>query len=148
LVIGRIGCGLEEKYGADKIETTDFLPWHEFQTKLKESKILFVPNIMDASPRVIGEAMIKGLPVIMNKNIVCGSKYIVGDTGVLFNDEDDFPTALSQILDAYPKISPKKVQDWWGANYGVKRSAKKMRDFLAGCYPGLLDNVNEATFYL
>ena len=148
LVVGRIGCGLEERFGKDKIETTDFLPWHEFQEKIRQSRILFVPNIMDASPRVISESMIKGLPVIMNQNIVCGSKYITGDTGVLFNDEKDFPTALSQILAAYPKISPKKVQDWWSQNYGIKRSAKKMRDFLAGCYPGLLDNVQEVSFYL
>jgi len=148
LVVGRIGCGLEEKYGKDKIETTDFLPWHEFQEKIRESKMLFIPNIMDASPRVIGEAMIKGVPVIMNKNIVCGSKYITGDTGILFNDENDFPIALSQILDKYDRISPKKVQDWWSTNYGIKRSAKRMRDFLVKCYPGLLDQVQEATFYL
>ena len=152
LVVGRIGCGLEERFGKDKIETTDFLPWNEFQDKIRESKILFVPNIMDASPRVIAEAMIKGLPVIMNKNIVCGSKYITADTGVLFNDENDFPTALSQILDKYDEISPKKVQDWWTANYGTKRSGRLLRDFLAQCYPGIFEKagnqVKEVSFYL
>jgi glycosyltransferase involved in cell wall biosynthesis len=156
LVVGRIGCGLEEKFGKDKIETTDFLPWHEFQDKIRESKILFVPNIMDASPRVIAEAMIKGLPVIMNQNIVCGSKYIMADTGVLFNDEHDFPTALSQILDKYDEISPKKVQDWWTANYGTKRSGRLLRDFLVQCYPGIFEKagekagnqVKEVSFYL
>jgi glycosyltransferase involved in cell wall biosynthesis len=148
LVVGRIGCGLEEEYGKDNIETTDFLPWHEFQEKIRQSRILFVPNVMDASPRVIAESMIKGLPVIMNQNIVCGSKYITPDTGVLFNDESDFPTALSQILDNYPKISPKKVQDWWTEHYGTKRSAERMCDFLAGCYPDLLDQVQEVSFYL
>jgi len=143
LVVGRIGCGLEERFGKDKIETTDFLPWNEFQDKIRESKILFVPNIMDASPRVIAEAMIKGLPVIMNKNIVCGSKYITADTGVLFNDEHDFPTALSQILEKYDEISPKKVQDWWTANYGTKRSAKLLRDFLAKCYPNIFEKAGD-----
>jgi glycosyltransferase involved in cell wall biosynthesis len=148
LVVGRIGCGLEEKYGKDNIETTDFLPWHEFQEKIRQSKILFVPNIMDASPRVIAESMIKGLPVIMNQNIVCGTKYVVNDTGVLFNDETDLSSALSKVLKKYPAISPTKVKEWWGSHYGVKRSAKKMRDFLADSYPGLLGNVQEVSFYL
>ena len=145
LVVGRIGCGLEKIYGADRIETTDFLPWQEFQNKIKESRILFVPNIMDASPRIIAESMIKNLPVIMNRNIVCGSKYIVPETGELFSDESDFRTALDRLLAKKDKISPQK---WWKENYGVKRSAKKMRDFLHKCYPGILDNVKEVSFVI
>jgi len=146
LVIGRVGCGLEQLYG-DKIEVTDFLPWSDFQEKLRESRILFVPNIMDASPRVIAEAMIKGLPVIMNKNIVCGSKYVTEQTGNLFQDATDFEDALSRTLNKYDAISPKVVQAWWLNHYGVQRSAKKLRDYLVACYPNLLDDVKEVSFF-
>lgn len=145
LVVGRTGCGLEEQFGSN-ITTIGFLPWSEFQDKIRESRMLFVPNIMDASPRVIAEAMTKGLPVIMNNNITCGSKYVTADTGELFNDENDFSIALSKTLKKYDDISPNKVKDWWAANYGVKRSATRLRNFLVNCYPGLIDNVEEVKF--
>uniref|UniRef100_A0A6C0I4D2 Glycosyltransferase n=1 Tax=viral metagenome TaxID=1070528 RepID=A0A6C0I4D2_9ZZZZ len=147
LIIGRVGCGLEELYGRENIEVTDFLPWSTFQEKLRESRILFVPNIMDASPRVIAEAMIKGLPVIMNRNIVCGSKYVAPETGELFNDDTDFGAALSRTLKKYDSISPKAVQSWWASHYGINRSAKRLRDFLVACYPGLVDDSQEVSFF-
>jgi hypothetical protein len=144
LVVGRIGCGLEEKYG-DGIEVVDFLPYHEFQQKIKESRYLFIPNIYDASPRIVAESITKGLPVLMNKNIVCGSKYINYETGELFNDEHDIRIALTTLLGKYNNISPKK---WWANNYGISKSAKKLRDFLYESYPAMLEHVKEVRFYV
>jgi hypothetical protein len=136
LFIGRVGCGLEEKYG-DSIETTDFMEWHLFQEKLRESRFLFVPNIYDASPRVISESLTKGLPVLMNRSILCGSKYIVEDTGELFTDEHDFRYGVKRLLERESTMDTRK---WWNENYGMKRSGKKMRDYLVKCYPGVVDD--------
>ena len=68
LCVGRIGCDLSQ-FG-DNITITDFLPYNELQEKMRESKCLFLPNIYDASPRVVGESLTKGLPVLMNQNII------------------------------------------------------------------------------
>ena len=144
LFIGRQGCGLETLYG-DKIETTDFLPFHEFQQKLRESRILFVPNIYDASPRVIAESIIKDIPVLMNNRILCGSKYITFDTGELFNDEHDIRLSVSNLLERIDEISPKS---WWADHYSTKKCAVKLRDFLYPEYPDVLENVKEMYFYL
>ena len=142
LIVGRTNCGLEDLYG-DKVETIDCLPYHEFQDKLRQSRILFVPNIYDASPRVVSESIIKGLSVLMNQGILCGSKYITYETGELFTDENDIRYALDQLLAKIDKTSPQK---WWTENYGRKVSGQKMCRFLQGCYPGLLGNVQEVYF--
>jgi glycosyltransferase involved in cell wall biosynthesis len=142
LVVGRSNCGLEEKYG-DGIEIVKMLPYHEFQEKVAQSRFLFVPNIYDASPRVITEAISKGLPVLMNRSILCGSKYINYETGEFFTDSYDIRYALDQLLAKYKNISPKK---WWKKNYGKKEMGKKMRNYLVGCYPGVIDHTPEVYF--
>ena len=131
LVIGRLNCGLEEIYGKN-IEVIDFLPYNEFQTKLKESKYLFVPNIYDASPRVITEALVNDIPVLMNKNIICGSKYINDNTGEFFTDQYDINYHLKRLLQR--TMHPR---DWWKANYSRQISGIKFRNFLYKSFPYL-----------
>lgn len=144
LIVGREGCGLEEKYG-EKMEIVGWLDWHILQTKMRESKFLFVPNVFDASPRVIAECITKDLPVLMNKNILCGNKYVTKETGELYTDENDIRQALINLLEKQNKISPKK---WWSQNYSQNISQKKLRDFLAECFKGELDNVAKIKFIL
>ena len=112
---------------------------------MRESKILFVPNIFDASPRVIAECLTKDLQVLMNRNILCGSKYVTFETGELFTDENDIRAALTNILNKQYKVSSKK---WWEENYSQEISQKKLRDFLADCFPGELDGVHKVKFIL
>jgi len=119
LVVGRVGCGLEKLYG-DKITVVDFLPYHEFQDKLRESRYLFVPNVYDASPRVISESIVKGLYVLLNRNIVCGAKYVTEETGELFTDENDIRLAIQKLM-----AKKTDSQKWWSENYSKKKSGKK-----------------------
>jgi len=144
LIVGRIGCGLEELYG-DKVEVTDFLEFGKLQEKMRQSKFLFLPNTYDASPRVIGECITKGLPVLMNKRILCGSKYITYDTGEFFNDEHDIRNSLNSLLGKMDKISPK---NWWRNNYGTDATERKIRDFLNNNFPNILTNVTNIKFIL
>lgn len=144
LVVGRIGCGLEDKYGS-KMEVVEWLDWHILQDKMRESKMLFVPNVYDASPRVVAECITKDVPVLMNKNILCGSKYITYETGELFSDENDIRTALTNLINKEYKISPKK---WWSENYSNEISEKRLRDFLYESFPEALDSVDRVKFIL
>ena len=121
-----------------------FLPYHEFQDKLRESRILFVPNIYDASPRVVAEALSKGLPVLMNRAIVCGSKYVVPETGELFTDENDLRYHAKNLLARLPNMD---TNAWWKKHYSRASAGKKMRDIIAGWYPGdVFDTVKEIHF--
>jgi hypothetical protein len=142
LVVGRIGCGLEKQYG-DKIEVVDFLLWHEFQVKIRESRFLFVPNIYDASPRVVAESITKNLPVLMNERILCGSKYIEYETGELFTDHNDIRLALDRLMGKIDTISPR---DWWEKNHSRKKAGKRMRDFLYEVWPEHVGDAQEIYF--
>jgi hypothetical protein len=138
LCVGRIGCDLSI-YG-DSIELTDFLEYHILQQKMRESKFLFLPNIYDASPRVVSECIIKNVPVLMNQNIICGSKYINNYTGEFFIDEHNLRNALDNITYKISAglYSPIK---WWTEAYGVERSSKKLRNFLYKIYPDILKDI-------
>jgi hypothetical protein len=145
LIVGRENCDLEKKYG-NKLEIIGWLKWKKLQEKMHECKFLFVPNIFDASPRVVAECITKNLQVLMNRNIMCGSKYITYETGELFTDEMDIRSALTNLLNKQYKTSPKK---WWRDNYGVEKSRKALCDFLTDSFPGQLDsNVKHVKFIL
>lgn len=144
LLVGRVGCGLEKEYG-NKLEIVDWLDWHVLQDKMRESKMLFLPNIFDASPRVIAECITKDVSVLMNRDILCGSKYINYETGEFFTDENDLRTALTNLLNRAYKISPKK---WWHENYSQEKSQKKLRDFLESCFPNSLSKTDRVKFIL
>ena len=130
LIVGRVGCGLEKEYG-DKLEIAEWFDWHVLQEKMRESKMLFVPNIYDASPRVVAECITKDLPVLMNKNILCGSKYINYETGEFFTNETDLKPALTKLLNRSYKISPKK---WWAEHYSQEKCEKKLHAFLSEAF--------------
>jgi len=142
LIVGRVGCGLEQQFG-DRVEVTDWLSWHELQEKMKLSRFLFVPNVYDASPRVIAECITKGLSVLMNRSILCGSKYVTSETGELFTDEKDIGVATASLLNKIDHTNPKK---WWSENYGITRTAEKIRDFLYPTCPDVLGDVSQVKF--
>lgn len=144
-VVGRDGCGLEKEYNSDQMEVAGWLDWHVLQDKINECKFLFVPNIMDASPRVIAECITKDLQVLMNQNILCGSKYVNDETGEFFTDEKDIRGSLSKLLKKQKNVSPKK---WWANHYSQEISQKKLRDFLAESFPNDLNGINRVKFIL
>ena len=146
LIVGRVGCGLEEVYSSENMEISDWLDWGSLQEKMKECKILFVPNIYDASPRVVAECLTKGVAVVMNKNILCGSKYIHYETGELFTDETDVKHAMQSVLERIDTISP---NTWWSENFDQEQSYEKLHAFLNGAFPKtVLDSLTKVRFIL
>lgn len=126
LLVGRSGCDISEKCN-NLIETTEKLEWDELLKKYNESKMLIVPNIHDASPRVVTEAMCMNLPVLMNKNILGGWKYINNKTGEFFNDISDFEVNMNKIVNNLNKYKPRK---YFINNYGIINSGKKLLNFV------------------
>ena len=127
LIVGRVGCNLEKLY--PEFTITDFLQWKEMQQRMKESKFLFVPNIYDASPRVVAECLTKGLPVLMNRGILCGYKYINNHTGEFFTDHHDIGVSLESLIDRIDRHMY-DTRKWWKDNYGVERSGERLRNFI------------------
>ena len=135
LLVGRENCNLPDKCSKN-METTKFIPWYDLLKKYQECKFIFVPNIHDASPRVITEAMCSNLAILVNKNIVGGWKYVTPETGTFFTDENDLRPALNELIQNLPNYKPRKH---YIDNYGVVRSGKKLLDFVRQNYGDKID---------
>ena len=61
-------------------------------------RVLFAPNLHDASPRVLAEAMCLDVPILVNRHILGGWKYVNNRTGAFFGGEDDVVEAFKGIL--------------------------------------------------
>lgn len=138
LLIGREGCALPPSCNNLKVELTKKLDYYELQKKFDECRFIFIPNINDASPRVITESLCHNIPCLVNQNIIGGWKYINDKTGVFFNDENDFIEKFDEIREGIKnnKYEPRK---YFVENYGIINSGKKLKDFI---YKVFGDKVN------
>ncbi|CDW83025.1 UNKNOWN [Stylonychia lemnae] len=111
----------------DCIIKKEILPFDEFLFHLLRTKVLFVPSISDASPRVITQAMSMNVPCIVNYNIVGGWKYINNQTGVFFNDENDIVQSYQDLMmrQNEGKLNPRN----WYRDYSTMAS-KKLQIFI------------------
>ena len=146
LLIGRINC--EIPAGCHSLmNLTDFQEYVKFIKNYNKCKFLFVPNITDASPRVVTEAMCYNLPIFMNVDILGGWKYIIpGETGEFFNNNiDNFRYCLENFLS---HLGEYKSRDHFKNNYG-QNSGKQLLDFVKKIYKPSDININlEKILYL
>jgi hypothetical protein len=134
VIVGRTNCEFTEKC-TGIVKTVPFLPFHEFQTEMQKCRFLFAPNVSDASPRVITEAILYDMPVLVNQNIVGGwTNVIPGVTGEFFTNEHDISQALDRILSPEAKYSPR---EWFVNHRGLEHSGKELAQFLKTNFPNI-----------
>tara|TARA_B100000700_G_scaffold171465_1_gene189424 strand:- start:17 stop:1141 length:1125 start_codon:yes stop_codon:yes gene_type:complete len=126
LLVGRVNCDLPESCHTG-MEIKDFMPQNEFFEQYKKSKFVFVPNIVDASPRVLTEALCYNLPCLVNYNILGGWKYVNEHTGEFFHNEEDFEQSLRKLLNNLDNYTPSK---YFRENYGKHTTGVELKDFL------------------
>lgn len=136
IIVGRNNCRFT-KLCKGSITMMPFMEFAEFQRTIQRCRFLFVPNVADASPRIITEAMCYDMPVLCNEHIFGGWHNIVpGITGEFFESVQNLPTALDRItkLQTY---TPRK----WFVEHRTKKSRKELAEFLNGVYD---INISEA----
>ena len=89
------------------IRFIDFCGREELNRVMNQSRIGFVPSVMDAAPRVILEFMSAGVPVLLNSAILGGRDYITPETGVLAA-EAEFAKVARRICDSEVKLNVRK----------------------------------------
>lgn len=141
LLIGRINCKLPDKCHK-LMESTDFLQYDKFISMYPKCRFAFVPNKLDASPRVMTEAICYNMPVLCNYHITGGWKYITEKTGELFNVDgsdsgNDFEDVLRKFLQNYNTYTPR---DEYIKNHNEADEGKQLLDFCMSTIGK--DNVN------
>ena len=133
VIMGRKNCEFSQ-YCAGIVKVQPFLPWNEFQEEMKKCRFIFIPNVSDASPRVITEAMCYNMPALVNYNIVGGWHNIhSGVTGEFFTSENDVAEALEKII-RVEKYTPRA---WYEEHRTKEKSGKILADFFLEHYPNI-----------
>lgn len=132
VVIGRKGCDT----GVNKINNlvlTDDVSHSKLKKYMEESKFTLLPNLEEASPRVLVESLCLNVPVLVYENILGGWKYINNDTGEFFN-EDNFKSKVNKILNT--KYNPRT---YYVNNYGIEKSGLRLKEFIKKIIPSVRD---------
>jgi hypothetical protein len=126
LLIGREGCDIPEDC-KPYITTTGWLDYGENIKQYNRCKFIFTPNVRDASPRVLTEAMSFNLPILVNYDILGGWKYVTEQTGEFFKSELDLEASLNKFLPNLNKYTPRQfIID----NYGPVHTGRRLKKFL------------------
>jgi hypothetical protein len=90
-----------------------------------------VPNELDASPRVLAEALCLDVPLVVYRQILGGWKYVNRFTGVFFDDERDVVGAVRACF--AQSVAPRL---WFAANHGAYAGAQRLLRLLRTVDPG------------
>jgi glycosyltransferase involved in cell wall biosynthesis len=134
LIVGREGCPINIK-NKNNVEMTGILSKELFIDKIRESKFMLLPNLEDASPRVLTESLAVNTPIFVYENILGGWKYVNDKTGIFFDENNIKQQA--QILLKNINDNNYDPRNNYLNNYGLKNSGKQLRDFLKSIYPDL-----------
>jgi hypothetical protein len=140
LVVGR---NAPNGFDLPGISYTPYLKWHELLDTMEESRVMFVPNGSDASPRIMTESLCKGTPILVNKHIFGGWKYVNNLTGAFFESQDDVMAQLTHVLK-----STYDTRSWFLDSYypnGESIKLKELKNLIASLCNGTIPLDEEST---
>lgn len=126
VLVGRQDCQFDEHI-EDKLIKTSFLEKESLKKYYNRSRLIFVPNHYDASPRILTEALCMDCRCLVFTDILGGWKYVNDSTGGFFRDETDVTSAAKHILQKYDTYSPR---EYYMKNHGKHNSGRILKDFL------------------
>ncbi len=107
------------------VETRGELPWDQLMACLAQSRVAFFPNVLDASPVFLTEALCLDVPIVVNQRILGGWKYVRLETGRFFTGADDVAGAVTACLTE--RFAPRA---WFRAHHGPGHAAGRLAAFL------------------
>lgn len=127
-----IGTSADDLAASSSLTFLPQLPWRTFMQYLVRARFLFLPNELDASPRVLTEALCLDVPVVVNRKILGGWKYVNAFTGNFFEDEEDVVAAVQACLAAR-----RHPRNWFRTNYGPYLAGRRLLEFLKTIDPSI-----------
>jgi hypothetical protein len=100
------------------------IPAERVASIMARSRFGFFPNIQDCSPMLLGEALVRNCPVLVNENILGGWKYVNERTGEFFN-KDNICQQTEKILRG--EYCP---TEYFKSHYGYLNTSKLMANFV------------------
>lgn len=134
VIVGRKGCENELNIKNKKnLILTDKLKHTKLLDYISKSKFTLLPNLEEASPRVLAESLCLDVPVLVYENILGGWKYVNNKTGQFFN-EDNIKEKVKIILNN--KYTPR---EYYISNYGRVNSGYRLKKFMKELFPNMIE---------
>jgi hypothetical protein len=127
-----IGTPTPDFSSSERVTFNVALPWTTLLSHIASARFLFVPSIMDPSPRIIAESLCLDTPIVVHREILGGWKYVNRFTGAFFEDEADVTRAVRALSSR--AVAPRQ---WFRANYGPYRAGKRLLSLLRSIDPSL-----------
>lgn len=108
------------------------LPWAELMRCLGRARFLLVTAELDASPRLLAEALAMDTPVLVNRRILGGWHYVTPFTGAFFDDERDIAGAARRVLE-----HPGSPRAWFRTHHGPLLAGARLARLLGDIDPSL-----------
>jgi hypothetical protein len=90
---------------------------------MASSKFGFFPNKTDCSPMLLSESLVRNIPILVNKNILGGWKYVNSETGCFFDNSN-----LSESIE-YMLNNKFNSRSSFMENYGYKNTSSRLAEF-------------------
>ena len=108
-----------------------YVPFGRFVHLIESSRALWTPNVEDASPRVLTQALCKNVPILVNRHIAGGWKYVNNRTGAFFSDEHDVVDAARALLSSSPGAQARLApRDDYLERFGPVKGALRLQAVL------------------
>lgn len=120
-----VGTGRRGDFSPNATVVDGDLGWDKFVTHMASCKYMINSSYVDASPRVVIEALSLDMPVLLNERILGGWKYINNDTGRTFRFEEDIRTVVSEFM-----FGVYRPRAWARANVGPALAGRRLADAL------------------
>merc|ERR1711879_413084 len=141
-------CAIPKSCEGKILQTKYLENQDEFFSYVKQSRFLFLPQVHDASPRVASQALALDTPLLMNRNLIGGWKYLNDRTGEFFNDLGDFRESARRLLRNVEAGNVYKPRAWITANYGTERSGKRFKKWIEDNFPDRVKLPKKTRFLL
>jgi len=131
---GTKACSLPKNCKKGQIVQTPYIDQNKYFAYVKQSRFAYIPQVHDASPRVTTQALMNDVPLLMNRNIMGGWKYVNDKTGEFFNGIADVRDAKNKILAGIEanKYEPRK---WVQEHYGDAIQGKRLLKWIKETFP-------------
>ncbi len=116
----------------DGLTIKPWLSYQQFLQLLSNCRFLFAPNSLDASPRVLAEALCLDVPIIANRSLIGGWHYINRHSGMFFHDEHDICTTAQHCLNS--QFQPRA---FFINQFGPQRSGKTLLSLIQQLEPDI-----------
>ncbi|WP_437758499.1 sulfotransferase family 2 domain-containing protein [Sorangium sp. So ce1389] len=121
---------VNDVFGIDhpRVKNLSSLPYRAFLDLVESAHVLLVPSTLDASPRVITEALCLDTYVMVNADISGGWKYVNERTGAFFD--------RTNFVDVYTRLrarGPAATRGWFLENYANHTLEARFNGWLHDC---------------